>query len=239
MDRHPVLGAHFVELVDAHHPPVRQHHRSAFEEELAGVWVLDDRGRQTSSRGALAGRVHRNRCRLLDELEELGLGCRGVAQHQDVDVPAQARPVGKLLPRAAHQLAAEGLLDVVVPEDGGRDGALHLREEVWVRRHLVELALLLGREVGVCHPPAHSGGLGNADDAQVGLAHGPRVCAQLPWLPRPRLDGVDAGRGNYGAWHDAPDKVAIEGDHDVPRHLARRHLLRKLLNLELLDVDVR
>ena len=53
VDRDAVLGPHLVKLVDAHHPPVRQHHGPALQVELAPR-VLDDGGGQPGGGGALA-----------------------------------------------------------------------------------------------------------------------------------------------------------------------------------------
>eukprot|EP00736_Rhodelphis_marinus_P006132 Rmarinus@m.17855 len=39
VDRHPVFLPHFVELIDAHHTAVRQHHRSGLKPPLPGLLV--------------------------------------------------------------------------------------------------------------------------------------------------------------------------------------------------------
>jgi hypothetical protein len=66
----PILGPHLVELVDADHPPVRQHHRPPLQVKLPGA-VLDDGRCQTRCGRALSGRVHADGGGLLHELEEL------------------------------------------------------------------------------------------------------------------------------------------------------------------------
>mmetsp|Transcript_6 Transcript_6/g.8 ORF Transcript_6/g.8 Transcript_6/m.8 type:complete len:230 (+) Transcript_6:715-1404(+) len=50
MDGHPVDVAHLVELVDAHHPSVRQHHRARLQVLLPSVLVNSHRRSQSHTR---------------------------------------------------------------------------------------------------------------------------------------------------------------------------------------------
>ena len=71
VDRDAVVGVHLVELVDAHHAAVGQHHRAALDRELARVGVLYDGRSQPRCRGAFARGVDRDRRGPLHELQEL------------------------------------------------------------------------------------------------------------------------------------------------------------------------
>ena len=67
----PVLFPHLVELVDAHHAVVRQHHRAAFKVKLPCRCVFDHRGCEARCRAAFAGGVDgdgRGARRVLEEL---------------------------------------------------------------------------------------------------------------------------------------------------------------------------
>jgi len=57
VDGDAVLLAHLVKFVDAHDAAICHHHGAAGQVELA-AGLADDRGRQTSGRGALAAGVH-------------------------------------------------------------------------------------------------------------------------------------------------------------------------------------
>ena len=114
-----------------------------FQDELLGVRVLGDVGRQTDGGRALAGRVDAARGQLVHVLQRLRLGRAGIAAQQNVDLAAAVHPtgpgtrepgrkgkkcgvlpgglprplpeplVGSRLVRAAKQLAQDALLDVV------------------------------------------------------------------------------------------------------------------------------
>ena len=86
MDRDAVPVGHLVELVDANHPAVRQHHRPGLEPLLARVLVgRDGRGQTDAGRAASRGRDGERRD-VHHGAEQLGLGDSGVPDHEDVDV---------------------------------------------------------------------------------------------------------------------------------------------------------
>eukprot|EP00976_Prorocentrum_cordatum_P062343 1176689-Prorocentrum_minimum.AAC.2 len=103
VDGHAVLRTHLVELVDAHHATIREHHGPPFQVGLPGRGVLDDGRRETRRRRALAGCVDRDGRGLVHELEQLGLGSGGVTQQEHVHVSPQPCPVGQTFPCATEE----------------------------------------------------------------------------------------------------------------------------------------
>lgn len=114
---------YLVKLIDADDSAVGQHHGSPLHDESSGAGVPQHRGGQTSCTAALPGGVdlmgteskiriggadlhvislseanevritYPNRRAPLYELQQLGLGCPGITQHQQVDVAATSETV--------------------------------------------------------------------------------------------------------------------------------------------------
>lgn len=118
-----LLRFYLVKLVDAHDPAVGQHHSSPLHDESSGAGVPEHGGSQTGRAAALTGGVdlqgtelrfrisvrglHRicrsddNQLRItypdgrasLNKLQQLRLGCAGIAQHQQVDVTSTSETI--------------------------------------------------------------------------------------------------------------------------------------------------
>ncbi len=118
---------HFIKLVDTHDAAVGEDHGARLEAALARVLVgRDGRGETDAGRSA-AGGGDRERRRVEHEAEHLRLCRGGVADHENVDVSANVRPVGEVFLLAAEEEQQDRRLDVVGAVDGRRE---RLREEV-------------------------------------------------------------------------------------------------------------
>jgi hypothetical protein len=111
VDRHPVLGSHLVEFVDANDPTVGEDHCPAFQVEFPRR-VSHHASRQSRRRGTLSGGVDPDGGGLGHELEKLRLGRRRIAQQQNVNVPPEAHPVRQSFASPTHQHAHQRLFDV-------------------------------------------------------------------------------------------------------------------------------
>lgn len=113
VDSDSVDLGHLVELVDADDAPVGEDHGSGFEAAVARLLVRRDGGSQTDARRSSSSRRNRERSRVQDEPEHLTLGSTRVADHEDVDVASQMRPIREVLLDTAEEEEQHRLLDIV------------------------------------------------------------------------------------------------------------------------------
>mmetsp|Transcript_14066 Transcript_14066/g.46492 ORF Transcript_14066/g.46492 Transcript_14066/m.46492 type:complete len:463 (-) Transcript_14066:22-1410(-) len=230
MDGCPVALLHLVKLVDAADAHIGQHERAALEDQIARHGVAHDGGGEADAGGALARRVDGARRRVRDVLEQLRLCDARVAHQADVDVAADPHAVRHLPRRAADHEEQERLLDVVVAEDLGRDRLGELGVDLGLLGELVELLLHLRgrREV--------DGGLLVLLDAH-GLEEGVGDEARLELAEAGGGDGEeDARDGERVPRRALARHVPVQVDRHRARHVALRHLVGLLLDLDLLEL---
>ena len=262
------IVAHLVELVNAADAVVGQDERARLQHILSGLDVLGDECGQADGARALAARVLSARHQPVDVLQQLRLGRARVAAQQQVDLAARVMPhvvaVGVLVGavavlggvlvegarrlarlhggRAAEELEQDALLDVLVLEDVGRNGARQTLVDVGLFGERAELGQALGGEVLV------------DVDVVVDLVEALVVLLlEVQRLDVRLVDGLDVARlrvdaqrhGSIDARHfdsvarlDRVDQVVAHVQRRGARRLARRHLVGRLLQLdELLVVE--
>eukprot|EP00754_Rhynchopus_humris_P018584 Rhum_TRINITY_DN14606_c6_g1::Rhum_TRINITY_DN14606_c6_g1_i1::g.104133::m.104133 len=222
---HTVAVAHLVELVDAQHAAVREHHGACRQCLVAGVRVRDDGAGEPDAAASLTRRGQRKGRKLHHEAEQLRLGRRRLAHEQQVDVASDVVVVHVLL-HAAEHLQQNGLLHLVVAEDGRRDGGREDFEDVGVLRHLSDVRDLLRQQV----QPAL---LFLVDERHVVRKKGG---AEL--LVVLRVRHVDADDPHTVPRLARVHKVSLHTHLDRTGQAAHRRLLRPLLHDQVLHVGV-
>src|SRR3989449_1124967 len=184
---------------------------------------------QPGRRCGLAGRVNPTRREAAHVRQQLALPDTWISDHEHVDVPADAPPVGHHLRNATEELQGERLLFHVHPVHGGGDGRGDHPEDVGTRTHLadepgvlfcdldlLELDLFLFDRVDV-----------HEDVEQRGLLTGSAL-----------LDASqDAVHDDPLSRRDAPREVVLQVEREPLGFLASAQAFGRLLDLELLRVD--
>ena len=114
VDGDAVDVAHFVELVDADNASVCEDHGTGFEAAFPGFFVAGDSSCETNTRGASASGRNGEWSSIENESEKLGFGCRGITDHQDVDVSTKMRSVVEVLLHASKEHEKNCFFDMVV-----------------------------------------------------------------------------------------------------------------------------
>lgn len=225
VDGGAVVVVHLVELVNEADALIGLHHRSCLQLPLARLQVLLDTCSEAHRRGALSCRIDTAVEDPLDALEELRLGDSGVSEEEQVDIPPG--PVHLLLVvllRSAEEGEGDGLLDLEVAVDGGRDGVVDDVCEVALLGEELELALFYRGELVDLVELDDAVGLDVGAEHRVALLH-----VQTALVPR-RVDARDLRLLSR-----------LQDVHVVPHqhHLLRsRDPARVYVGVRLLDCDL-
>ena len=128
---------HLVKLVNAADAHVSKHQGTPLQNKLVGDGVAGNGSGETDA-GATSSRcVHATRGEVRHLLQQLAFGHSGITHEKNVDVATDLEAVCHFAVNAAHQQEQEGLFDIVMTPDLGRDGAgelvvhlLHIKEGV-------------------------------------------------------------------------------------------------------------
>ena len=120
VDGNAVDVAHLVEFVDTDDASVGEDHGTGFEAAFAGFFVAGDSCGETDARGASTGSCNGEWSGIEDEAEELGFGCRGITNHEDIDVSSKMGSVVEVLLHASKEHKQDCFFDMVMAVDTRR-----------------------------------------------------------------------------------------------------------------------
>mmetsp|Transcript_483 Transcript_483/g.1110 ORF Transcript_483/g.1110 Transcript_483/m.1110 type:complete len:478 (+) Transcript_483:1188-2621(+) len=232
VDCHAIVLPHLVELINAHEAAVGEDHRPGLEAALPRLGVGRDGRRESNAGGALAGGAHSEGSDAHGAAQELGLGRGGVANHENVDVPAEVGAVGEVLLAAREELQGEGLLDDVMAVDGGTDAAPQDVEDIGTLPQGADGAHVVRGEDEAVRVPAKDPHVVGKD----GRGEHPRR-APLPGRCC-RQGAIHAHDLNAIPRLDLVHQVVIEYQVHRPRELSHGSSLRHLLQRDGLVVLV-
>mmetsp|Transcript_1043 Transcript_1043/g.2254 ORF Transcript_1043/g.2254 Transcript_1043/m.2254 type:complete len:452 (+) Transcript_1043:1112-2467(+) len=202
VDGHPILLPHLIELIDTHHPTVREHHGSRLEPAFPRLGTGGDRSGEADAATSPSGGRNGERRHLERRPQNLRLGRTGIPHHENVNVPTEVRAIVEVPSAAPQQLQHERPFDLSVSVDGGRGAPSKKVQHVRPGADLFDFAQVVDREL--------SGARGGV------LPEHPEVVAEHHRLEDP------AGRGPVGGGERA---VHPHHAYPVPR-LAPVHQVR-------------
>lgn len=154
VDSDTVVLAHLIELIDADQTTIGQHHGTSLQATFASVRVGRDGSSQTdagrsltSGRNSEGGNDH-------GRAEELTLGRRRIADHEDVDITTKMGAVVKILLHTRKKLKSQSLLDDLMTVDGRGDTAAEDGKDIVTLADGTDGTDILGREVEVADIPS-------------------------------------------------------------------------------------
>mmetsp|Transcript_28728 Transcript_28728/g.95418 ORF Transcript_28728/g.95418 Transcript_28728/m.95418 type:complete len:605 (-) Transcript_28728:57-1871(-) len=231
VDGRAVALLHLIELVDGADAHIGEDQGSAFQCDLASGLVAHHGRRETDAAGALAGGVHRSRGDVANLLDQLTLRHSGVAHEQRVNISADLHSVLHRLRVGSDQDEQQRLLHIFVAENlrsnGSRGHLVQVARPLCLLEFPVHLVLVLPR-LAVAN-------LVFLDAVRVDVhrLHG-AVC---PGLEPRELHGLVHARDRDRVSGEHQARVVAVDDHgDGPGHAADRHVVRHLLNADLLEL---
>eukprot|EP00754_Rhynchopus_humris_P015309 Rhum_TRINITY_DN14433_c38_g1::Rhum_TRINITY_DN14433_c38_g1_i1::g.91428::m.91428 len=230
VDSRAVAFVHLVELVDAADALVADHQRSSLQHGLTRVFVARDARRQTDAAASLTRREDAARADVCLPPQQLRLGHTGVAHQTDVEVAPEFQAVLLRETEPSDELAGKHLLHVFHAVDLGCqrvDELVHQALLVHLRAHRCDVVFRVRREDVLVRLLRQL----DVDRLEVRPGRNRRRVHALALL-RVGQEHARHLHGRAGSGH--PAQAALEHNLHRPRHTPLRHVLRKLLETQLL-----